>query len=69
MSIIIDLPRPVEARIERKAQQAGVSPAAFIVEVVTKNFAATSNTQEQKADPAVGSALVQPRIGVADRPV
>ena len=38
MSVIIDLPRPIEARIEQEAQKAGVTTAELISRTLTERF-------------------------------
>ena len=59
MNVVIDLPPPVEARIEREAQQAGISPAELIADVVTKNFTTTIDPEEQKRLNAPTTALLE----------
>ncbi len=37
MSLVIDLPQPVEARLEEEARKVGVTPAELVAMVVKKN--------------------------------
>lgn len=60
MHMVIDLPQPVEARIEEEAQKAGVSPIELVTGVVLEKFApAPLNPEEQKLLNASSIALLQ----------
>ena len=67
MSYVIDLPRPVEARIEIEAQRAGVSPAELLADVVRKSFGATIGPEEQKRLNAPSIALLRSWLAEARR--
>jgi hypothetical protein len=41
MSLVIDLPEPLDARVEEEAARAGVTPADLVVQVVKNTFGAT----------------------------
>ena len=68
MSDVIDLPRPIEARIEQEAQKAGVSPAALLADVVRKNFGMTVDPEEQKRLNAPSIALLESWLAEAEKP-
>jgi aryl-alcohol dehydrogenase-like predicted oxidoreductase len=59
MSLAIDLPEPVEARLEEEAQKAGLTPAQLAAEFVTRNLAPAIDAEKQKQlnDPSI--ALLQ----------
>jgi hypothetical protein len=67
MSLTIDLPRPVEARINEEARKAGVTPAELVAEVVTRNFAGV-DAEEQKRLNAPSIALLQSWLEEARKP-
>ena|SRR5579872_2515680 len=68
MSYLIDLPPPVEARIEQEARKAGVSPAELVADVVCKNFGMTIDPEEQKRLNAPSVALLQTWLAEAEKP-
>ena len=68
MSYTIDLPPPVEARIEQEAQKAGISPAELVADVVCKSFGMTIDPEEQKRLNAPSIALLQTWLAKAERP-
>lgn len=68
MTLVIDLPRPVEARIEHEAEKAGVTPAELVAEVVKKNFAAGVDPNAQKILNAPSIALLQSWLEEARKP-
>lgn len=48
MSFIIELPRPVEARLQSEAIKAGVSPTDYAVELIAKSLPATVIDEEEQ---------------------
>lgn len=60
MTLIIDLPRPIEDRLLAEATKAGVSKTAYATELLTKSLPVASiNAMEQKALNAPSIALLQ----------
>jgi len=59
MSLMIELPQPVEARLKEEAQKAGVSPAELAAEFVKKTLTPTIDGGEQKRRNAPSIALLQ----------
>ena len=68
MSYVIDLPQPVEARLEQEAQKAGVSPAELLADVVRKNFGMVVDQEEQKRLNAPSIALLEAWLAEAEKP-
>ena len=48
MSYVIELPRPIEERIEEEAQKSGLTAAALLTELVRKSFGIGADTEEAK---------------------
>lgn len=59
MSLVIDLPQPVEARLDEEATRVGVTPAELVVDVIKNTFDAAIDTQKQKQLNASSVALLQ----------
>ena len=60
MNLVIEVPRPVEARIEEEAHRAGVSPAELVAGLVRERFApAPVGPEEQKMRNAPSIALLE----------
>jgi len=68
MSYVIELPGPIEDRIEREAKQAGISPSELVANVVRKSFGATIDPEEQKRLNAPSIALLQTWLAEAEKP-
>ena len=69
MSVVIDLPAPIEARLEEEAQKAGVSPAQLAAQLVQRNLTeATLDTEEQKRRNAPSITLLESWMQRADTP-
>ena len=72
MTLILDLPGPVEDRIEQEARKAGISPAELVEEVVKKTFSTpvtnSINPEEQKRLNAPTIALLQSWLAEAEKP-
>lgn len=69
MSVVIDLPAPIEARLEEEAQKAGVSPAQLAARLVQQNLVeAALDAQEQKRQNAPSIALLESWMQRADAP-
>lgn len=68
MSYVIDLPAPIEARIEAEAQKAGMSPAELVADVVRKSFGLTIDPEEQKRLNAPSIALLESWLAEAGKP-
>ena len=50
MSLVIDLPRPVEQRLEDEAAKAGVSKTEYAADLLTKNLPAGEIAPEETPD-------------------
>lgn len=60
MSLIIDLPRPIQERLEAEASKVGVSTTEYAAEVLTKNLPTSGiNAQEQQRLNAPSVALLE----------
>lgn len=59
MTLVIDLPEPLEARLEAEATRAGVRPADLAAEFIKKNLASTGELEELKRLNAPSIALLQ----------
>lgn len=60
MNLVLDIPRPVEARIEEEALRAGVSPAELLTGLVLEKFGpAPLDAEVQKRLNAPSIALLQ----------
>ena len=68
MSYVIDLPRPVEARIEEEARKAGISPAELLADVVRKSFGMAVDAEDQKRLNAPSIELLQSWLAEAEKP-
>lgn len=68
MNLVIDLPLPVEAHIEREAQRTGKSPAELVAEVLKKTFSATIDPEEQRRLNAPSIALLEVWLKRAEVP-
>ncbi len=68
MTYVIDLPLPVQARIEEEARKAGVSAAELLADVVRRNFGMTVDSEEQKQLNAPSIALLNSWLAEAEKP-
>ncbi len=60
MNLVLNVPRPVAARIEEEAQRAGISPAALLTSVVLEKFAPPPlDVESQKRLNAPSIALME----------
>ncbi len=48
MSLMIDLPRPLESRLQAEAIKAGVSPTEYAVELIAKRLSAAAIDLEER---------------------
>ena len=68
MTYVIDLPLPVQARIEEEALKAGISPAELLTDVVRRNFGMAVDVEEQKRLNAPSIALLNSWLVQAEKP-
>lgn len=66
MTLVLDLPRPVEDRIEQEARKAGVSPAELVAEVVKNTFTASTTAATPAFDPEEQKRLNAPTIALLE---
>lgn len=69
MALVLDLPQPVEARLEAEAQKAGVSLAEYAARLFVQNFAPPAlDPEEEKQINAPTIALLDSWLETARKP-
>ena len=59
MSLVIDLPQPIEARLEEEAARIGVTAAELVIDVIKNTFSAPIDAEAQKQLNASSIVLLQ----------
>jgi hypothetical protein len=68
MSYVIDLPRPIEERIDQEAAKAGITPTELVAEVVKKRFGTIVSREEQRLLNRPSIAQMEARLEEGRRP-